>query len=385
MKSKIKVLVATGTMNAGGAETIIMEQFRQKTDAVEYTVLIHYAGKISEGLYDGEIKNLNIPVIYIYSVGSLGERRYIDEFCQMVEKYGPFDVVHSHLNAIGGVIAKASKKAGIKSRIVHCHADITFKGNWLDRMINEFKLQYMRVYIDKYANQFWACSEDAAKRLFYQKRLQNSVVIPNIIDVSKYLTDETIVSGAKAKFRLQDKKVIGAVGRIAKIKNYEFIVDLLKSLKDKGQIFDFVCFGRIVDEEYYEDIVHKAKKLGVYEQLHFFGNSTDIAFDIHCFDIFVMPSFSEGFGMASIEAQAAGIPSIVSKGVPDIVDVGAGLIQFISTEDMDTWIRCILKISKKKPVIDNQFLVECFDKKGFNSVTTARKIEQKYEMMKREA
>lgn len=243
----------------------------------------------------------------------------------------------------------------------------------------------MRVYIDKYANQFWACSEDAAKRLFYQKRLQNSVVIPNIIDVAKYLTDETMDSDAKTKFGLQGKQIIGAVGRIARIKNYEFIVELLESLKDKNQIFEFVCFGRIADKEYYEELINKAKKLGVYEQLHFLGNSTDIASDIHCFDIFVMPSFSEGFGMASIEAQAAGIPSIVSKGVPQIVDVGVGLIDFISIEDVNAWTRTIIEKSKEKPVIDNQFIIECFDKKGFNSVTTARRIEQRYKVMKREA
>lgn len=381
----IKVLIATGTMNAGGAETIIMEQLRQRTDAVEYSILIHYAGKISKGVYDEEIKDFDIPVIYIHSVGSVGERQYMNEFCQIVEEKGPFDVVHSHLNAVGGIIVKAAKKAGIKSRIVHCHADITFKGNWISRMINEVKLQYMRMYIDKYANQFWACSEDAAKRLFYQKRLQDSVVIPNIIDVEKYLTDETMISGAKAKFGLLGKQIIGAVGRIARIKNYEFVVELLKRLKDKNQMFEFVCLGRIADEEYYEEIVNKARKLGVYEQLHFLGNSTDIAFDIHCFDIFVMPSYSEGFGMAAIEAQAAGIPSVASEGVPKIVDVGAGLIEFISIQDMERWTNIIMKKCKEKPVADHKFLIECFDKKGFNSVTTARRIEQKYKVMNREA
>ena len=328
---------------------------------------------------------MNIPVIYIHSVGSVGEKRYVNEFCQTVKENGPFDVVHSHLNAVGGIIVKAAEKAGIKIRIVHCHADITFKGNWFSRMINEVKLQYMRTYIDKYANQFWACSEAAAKRLFYKKRFQDAVVIPNIIDVTKYLTYETAACDAKAKFGLQGKQIIGAVGRIARIKNYEFIVELLEKLKENNQKFEFVCFGRIADEEYYEEINNKAKKSGVYEQLHFLGNSTDIASDIHCFDIFVMPSFSEGFGMASIEAQAAGIPSIVSKGVPQIVDVGAGLIDFISTEDIDTWTRTVIEKSKEKSVIDNQFIVECFDKKGFNSATTAKKIEQKYKAMKKEA
>lgn len=378
----VRVLVAIGTMNAGGAETLVMEQLRQKSENLEYTMLIHNLGEVVEGVYDAEIKSMGVPIINIGSVGYLGQKRYIEEFFKVVNEYGPFDVIHSHLNAVGGVISKAAKKTGIKCRIVHCHADITFRGNIFNRTINELKLQLMRMYIDRYATDYWACSKEAAKRLFYSKRLSSSIIIPNIIDVSKYLKEPNSKEIAKEKFGLTNKFIIGSVGRIAKIKNYEFIVDLLNSLKKRNIFADFVCFGRVVDEIYYNEILQKAKQLGVSDQLHFLGNSSEVAFDIHCFDIFVMPSYSEGFGMAAIEAQAAGIPSIVSKGVPNIVDVKAGLIDFISTENIEQWVDKIESILHQDNLVDNEFIVDCFDKSGYNSATTAKEIEKKYIDMK---
>lgn len=378
----VRVLVAIGTMNAGGAETLVMEQFRQKSEDVEYTLLVHNLGEVIEGMYDAEIKSMGVPIVNIGSVGYLGEKRYIEEFCKIVKKYGPFDVIHSHLNAVGGVISKAANQAGIKRRIVHCHADITFKGNVISRMMNELKLQIMRMYIEKYATDYWACSKEAAKRLFYTKRLSSSIIIPNIIDVLKYLKKSNSKEIAKEKFGFTNKLIIGSVGRIAKVKNYEFIVELLNSLNKRNIVADFVCFGRVVDEEYYNTILEKARQFGVSEQLHFLGNSSEVAFDIHCFDIFVMPSYSEGFGMAAIEAQAAGIPSIASKGVPNIVDVKAGLIDFISTENIEQWVDKIESILHQDNLVDNDFIVDCFDKSGYNSATTAKEIEKKYIDMK---
>ena len=378
----MKVLIATGTMNAGGAETLIMEQLRQKSENIEYILLIHNLGNVVEGIYDAEIKSMGVPIINIGSVGYLGQRKYIEEFCKIVKDYGPFDVIHSHLNAVGGVISKAAKKAGIKNRIVHCHADITFKGNIVSRTIDELKLQFMRMYIDRYATDYWACSKEAAKRLFYLKRIPDSVVIPNIIDVSKYLKKSDSKEKAKEKFGLQGRLVIGAVGRIARIKNYEFVIDLLNTLKKNGIIADFVCFGRVVNEDYYNGILEKAKQLGIIEQLHFLGNSVDVAFDIHCFDIFVMPSYSEGFGMAAIEAQAAGIPSIASTGVPNIVDVKAGLIDFVSIDDIELWVEKIKSLIDNDIGVENEFITNCFDKCGFNSVTASKEIEKKYLEMK---
>ncbi|MBR0414988.1 MAG: glycosyltransferase [Clostridia bacterium] len=382
MEEKVKVLLCTGEMNAGGAEALIMEMLRQHSGAVEYTVLVHYAGEKKKGVFDDEIAALGVRMIHIPSVGSVGQKQYTALLKDINEQYGPFDVIHSHLNGIGGAIAKAAKKISIPARIVHCHADITFKGSFISRLKNEAVLQLMRAYIDKYATHFWACSEPAAKRLFYKKRLKTAVIIPNIIDAEKYLKQPGYAEAAKQRFSLEQEKVLGAVGRIAPIKNYEFIIRLLKILKDRGEKFTFVCFGRVLEKEYFDSLLALAEQEGVEKQVQFLGNSENVADDIHCFDIFLMPSHSEGFGIAAIEAQAAGIPVIASEGVPRIVDVGAGLIDFLDTQEPRQWAERIEALTKQPKQVGNETIIACFNEKGLNSKTAIQKIEQQYLAMR---
>ena len=379
MSDSMKVLVATGAMNAGGAETLIMEILRHQTGRVQYAVLVHYAGEKPVGTFDDEIQALDVPIYYIHTVGSVGLKQYTRELGAINRQYGPFDVIHSHLNGISGAIAKAAKQVGIPSRIAHCHADITFKGSFIRRAKEEALLQLMRHYIDTYANQYWACSSQAAKRLFYKRRLQEAVVIPNIIDVEKYLSTGNSKEDAKKRFSLENITVIGAVGRIAPIKNYEYIIRLVKSLKDSGTQVTFACFGRVANEDYYQSLLDLAKELDVEQQVKFLGNSTNVAADIHCFDIFVMPSFSEGFGIAAIEAQAAGLPTVVSTGVSKAVDMGLGLVSFIDLEKEEQWVETIRNLCQNPPAdVSTETIIRQFTQNGFNAKTAVETIENRY-------
>ena len=374
----VKVLIVTGAMNAGGAETLIMELLRHKTDRVEYALLIHYAGEKPAGVFDEEIHTLGVPIYYIHSVGAVGEKKYTEELKEINQKYGPFDVLHSHLNGISGAIAKAAKEAGIPARIAHCHAVITNSGNFFVRAKKEALLQIMRAYIDRYANHFWACSQPAAERLYYRKRWKEAVVIPNVINVEAYLKAPSSQQTARQKYALDDELIIGAVGRIAPIKNYEFIIKLVRLLKDQGKNVTFVCFGRAADEAYYQSLLALAKEQEVADQIKFLGNSTNVAEDIHCFDIFVMPSISEGFGIAAIEAQAASIPCIASTGVPKAVDMGVELIDFIDVAQREAWAQRISELAQAQVKTDNENILYHFTQKGFNSKAAVKEIENRY-------
>lgn len=379
MKKKVTVLIATGTMNAGGAETLIMEMLRQKTDRINYIMLIHYAGEVEVGVYDEEIRSLGVPIVYIPSVGSVGTNKYIKEFEHAIKEIEHVDIIHSHLNGVGGIIARAARKAGIKNRIVHCHADITFKGSKLSICLNELKLAFLKLNVNKYANYYWACSKAAGNRMFSKHKEVR--IISNVIDAKKYLMTEDKALRAKDKFGMKGQFVIGSIGRIARIKNYELVIQLLAELKKTGILAQFVCFGRVVDKEYFEEINQLAKALGVKEQVHFLGNSTEISDDIGCFDVFLMPSHSEGFGMAAIEAQAAGIPTLVSTGVPSIIDVDLGLVNFLPFDNIQRWKDVILNMGGiVKP--DHSLIIDKFNEKGFNSEAMVRNIEEQYIEMK---
>lgn len=374
MSNRVRVLIATGTMNAGGAESLIMEILRHSSGEVEFILLIHHAGPISPGVYDDEIRKIGVPIVFIPSVGSIGEYKYIEIFKERISEIGRVDIIHSHLNAVGGIIAKAAKTAGIKYRIIHCHADITYRGNRISKLFNEARLQIMKIFVNRYGTSFWACSEPAARRLFFRNKTFK--IIPNVIDVEKYLPDIDKEKSAKERLSLSGRTILGAVGRIAPIKNYEFIIKILYQLKRQNRLYDFVCYGRVVDEVYYKRVLDIAKEYDVIKQVHFLGNSTNIHDDIAAFDVYLMPSYSEGFGISAVEAQAAGLPTIVSTGVPPLVDVGLEIVQFLPLEE-ETWVEAIIKsLDMKKPKKDR--IITAFNNHNLNSANTVREIEREY-------
>lgn len=376
-QTKPTILIATGTMNAGGTETLIMEMLRHQTGRVHYVLLIHYQGEPQEGMFDDEIHAMGVPIVYVPSVGMLGVKGYCKKFKEVVAELGHVDIVHSHLNANGGIICMAAKQAGIKHRISHCHADICFKGSFLDRAKNEFSLQVLRLYVNHFSNHYWACSHAAWKRLFYPWKKE--VVIPNMIDAKLYLSNLDEKENVKEEIGMKDKFVVGSIGRVARIKNYELAIEAVSQLNKRGSETHFVCYGRFDAEKdaYCAELLALAAKLGVSDKIHFMGNTTEVAHVIKAFDVFLMPSTTEGFGMAAIEAQAAGIPTLLSEGVPRMVDVEVGLVRFLPANNAQMWADALLEMKEcKKP--DNDKIMECLNNKGYNSVTMVKEIENKY-------
>lgn len=383
MQNKPTVLIATGTMNAGGTETLIMEILRHQTGRVRNVLLLHYQGHIQKGMFDDEIKSLGVEMLYIPSVGDLGVCGYCRKFKEIVEHLGGVDIIHSHLNASGGVICMAAKVAGIKHRICHCHADIRFKGSRLQNLKSEILLQLQRLlFVNRYANHFWACSHEAWRRLFYPWKKE--VVIPNMIDVEQYLSTPEQKAHAKTAISMDNKFVVGAVGRVARIKNYELAIKAIASLNKEGKEVCFVCYGRFDpdNDAYCRKLLLLSESLNVADKVFFMGNSTNVKHDIKAFDVFLMPSTTEGFGMAAIEAQAAGIPTLLSIGVPRVVDVDLNLAKFLSFETSE-WVRAISdEYCKFKAgeltTISHSSILSAFNNRGYNSVAMVREIENKY-------
>lgn len=370
----ITVWHMNGVMDAGGTESLIMNIFRYSTGNIRHVLVIHGAKDGQKGIYDDEIKDIGIPMYYLPAVGE-GVRKYSVALRKLIDKVGKPDVIHSHLNGIGGVIAKLSKDVGIKHRIVHCHADITFRGSKISNLINEIKLTAMKILVNKYGNNFFSCSTNAAKRLFYKP--DKAIIINNAISVEEYLCNIEKQKIQKKKIGISEKDiVIGAVGRISRVKNYELVLKAISKLIHEGKNIIFVCYGRIVDHKYYEELLEICKVENIEKNVRFMGNSQQIYNDLAAFDIFVMPSITEGLGIAALEAQAAGKRVILSTGVPKEADMGLGLVRYIEANDILGLADTIEKFNVK--VVMNEEIRKKFRERGFDARYEVEKIEKIY-------
>ena len=365
----MKVWILNGPMNAGGTESLIMELLRNRDERVDVKLIIHSSNGKNQGLYDEEIKSLGVERHDLPSVGSVGAKAYAKAFKALVDKIGKPDVIHSNMNAVGGIICKVAKKCGIKNRIVHCHADIKYKGSKLSVLKSEIGLWIMKKYVNKFANHYWACSEAAANRLFYKGK--KTTVIPNVIDVRKYLFNEQERTKQRKLLGVDDNVLaVGAVGRIAPIKNYETIINAISLVKDNPKNVNFYCYGGIVDQVYYNTLTNLASEKGVKDRVHFLGVSDKINEKLTAFDVFVMPSFTEGLGISALEAQATGLPIIIST------DMGIGIVERVNPTDVNGWAEKIITSDRKE--IDFEKILDAFIQKGYDSKSTCKNIYQKY-------
>ncbi|RLA64167.1 MAG: hypothetical protein DRQ78_06270 [Epsilonproteobacteria bacterium] len=380
-KDKLHVLQVVGTMNRGGAEVMLMDIYRTISEDFHFDFLVNYKTKIGieKGDFDDEILSLGGTVKYIGTQWDLGPIQYIKQFKSICDEIGIPDVVHIHLNAKSGLIALAAKKAGIKKIIVHSHADLKFRGSFLNTLFSKVELFFQKMLILKYTTDFWGASKEANNSLFSTPISKQTVVINNAVDIEVFqnVSSEQITEFRNSLNIGENTLVLGNVGRIVRHKNVSFIIDILDKLNQKGIDFKFIFAGRIDDKTYMQEINDKIIQYKLIDKIIYLGIRNDIPVVVSSLDIFVAPALKEGFGLVAVEAQATGIPCVLYTGFPSSVDMGLGLVSFISSFDSDKWLNEIIKVKNNKSS-DKELISSAIQNKGFDIKKNTEIVEKLY-------
>lgn len=376
-----KVLQVVGTMNRGGAEVMLMDILRNKPDDIHFDFLVNNPPNdlYRKGTFDEEIRSRGCEIRYIGTQLRLGPIKYIKQFKHIIEEIQP-DVVHAHLNAKCGIIALAAHTAGCRRIITHCHANIRFRGPLLSRILSEMELFFQKFLIAWFATDWWGCSVEANKRLYWPWIRKKSIVINNAIDLSAYKSvKQEDVNALKASYGFApDTLILGNVGRIVPHKNIAFILEVMNELRLRGKDVGFVVVGRDDSPEYTEQMITRSRGLGIPDnRLLFLGERGDIPTIMHTFDVFVGPALKEGFGLVAVEAQAAGVPCVLYKGFPRTVDMGVGLCHFMSSFDLPIWARAIVR-TRSSIIGNKESIIQSIQRRGFDSSINATMICQLY-------
>ena len=381
----LKVLHVVGSMNRGGAEVMLMDIYRNISNDVHFDFLINYKIKagIKKGDFDDEIKCKGGRIEYIGSQWDLGFFNYVKEFKKIICKIEKPDIVHIHMNAKSGVIALAAKKTGIKHIIIHSHANLKFRGNFLSKLINNLELTIQKQLMAIAANHFWGCSQEANESLFYKRLLtsKNSAIIKNAVDVKSYHNVSNLkVEELKKTYEINKNTIVfGNVGRIVRHKNISFIIDVLNEINKEGIDFIFVFAGRNEQPDYLKEILNKAKLYNIEDKIKYLGIRDDVPLVMNSFDVFLGPALQEGFGLVAVEAQAVGVPCVLYTGFPKTVDMDLNLVTFLNNLEVTEWVNAIKLLPKK----NNNFslIKKEIVSKGFDSVSNTKEIEKLYNLL----
>jgi glycosyltransferase EpsF len=272
----------------------------------------------------------------------------------------------------------------VKHVITHAHADIKFRGSFIYKMVSNLEMKFQKFLINKYSDQYWGCSVEANKSLFYFSKLnkQNSAIINNAVAVQQYqeVSLEEITSLRKTYNIRENTLVLGNVGRIVQHKNVLFIIEVLNELKTRGIDFVFVFAGRADQSAYLEEINAKINAYHLVSNVIYLGLRDDIPVVMNSLDVFIGPALKEGFGLVAVEAQAAGVPCVLYTGFPQSVDMQLNLVTFLNSFVVAAWADAILEV-KNQRCTDKALIKNRIIELGFDSVSNSEIIGERYKTL----
>lgn len=240
----------------------------------------------------------------------------------------------------------AAKKAKVKKIVVHSHSSNSAGNNKLIRNAKRFLNLLFKPVVKKCANKYLACSDLAAKWLYTKKIFKNEQyeIIYNSIDFNKFKFNQEARNNTRNKYNIDDKFVIGFIGRFGYEKNTLFLIDVLyKTLKEKDNAI-LLCIG---EGPYMDSFKKYAEEKKVLDKIIFAG-VVDNSWDYYqAFDTFVLPSLYEGLPIVGVEAQISGCPSIFSDHITKNVIIGKNSYRE-SIEDANVWSKRICSIKNRE-------------------------------------
>ena len=355
----IRVLHVVTYMGIGGLETMLMNYYRHiDREKVQFDFLVH---RDFEAAYDRRIIELGGKIFRLPRLNPISHYywKQLDEF---FGEHREYRIVHSHLDCMSAIPLKSAKKNGVPVRIAHAHSSSQTK----DRKYY-LKLFY-KSKIAQYATELFACSEAAGQWMF---GTDHFYVLNNAIDVNQYVYDPLVRAAERTKMGIsKETLVIGHVGRFAPPKNHKYLIELFNQVRKKIPNIVLLLVG---DGELRNQMENQVKELGIQEKVIFTGQRIDVSRLLQVMDVFVFPSIYEGLPLSLIEAQAAGLPCLISDKVP-IECKKTDLVTQISLNDMNKWIEMIIGTEK---VIRRDTSKEIRDS-GFDINSNAKKLEEFY-------
>ncbi|WHY71043.1 glycosyltransferase family 1 protein [Fictibacillus enclensis] len=333
-----RVLHIVSSMDRGGAETLIMNVYRNiNRKRIQFDFVTHNTLK---GEYDDEIRSLGGTIYSIPSLGSSGPFKYIKNLVSLMKEQS-YVAVHAHTDYQSGFPTLAARLSGIKKRISHSHSTDWPRGKSVKERA---ALRLLQSTIKVSANQYCSCSPEAARFLYGNHSLKRNKVsiLKNGIDLTHFesINREHSKSSVIEELQLKpDVKILGHVGRFSPSKNQEFILNVLAQLVKEDEKIVVLFIG---DGPLQKEVKEKAEKMNLSSYVKFLGVRSDVSRLMSAMDVFLFPSKFEGFGIAALEAQCAATPCVMSVAVPSSTDMGLSLVSYLILNE-ESWVLAIKK------------------------------------------
>ncbi len=327
-----------------------LDSKRRKTNSTNYLNVYRQIKQfLRDHEYDAVVINTSLVVVVTASV--------------LAAKINPKLLVLAHAHNAGLVV----KKKCIRSKLKNLVRIFDNACRWLIR---------------KNCDHFFACSEEAAIATFGTKIMHNPnlKIVNNAIDIEKFLFNAELRDKIRKSFNTNETtSIYGNVGRLADTKNQSFLIETFYHLHQKQPDSELWLIGEGPERDALEK---KVSSLGLQNAVRFMGQCDHVNELYQAMDCFVFTTKSEGLGIVAIEAQAAGLPTIISDGVPSAAKITELCEQISLKESPDVWAEKVLEFCQKHTVRNR--MNQAISDAGYDIETEAKKLTQFYMSVKKQ-
>lgn len=353
-----RVLQVVTDMNMGGIENLIMSYYRKMDRSkVQFDFLMH---RVESSYFDEEILAMGGRIYRLPPIHPKTFAAYRRELKKFFDTH-QYRVVHAHNNAYSMFVLREAQRHGVPVRIASSHVAFPKLG-----LLKRLTYDYCRSRINRYCTKRFACGALAGQWLYSGAEFD---ILTNAIDALRFCFSPEIRDAYRSQLGLDDAFTVLHVGRFDYQKNHNFLLDTFAEILKREPTAKLLLAG---DGSLRPEMERKAASLPE-GSVRFLGVRKDISELLQAADVFAFPSHFEGLPVTMIEAQAAGLPCVMSDRVTGECVV-TDLVTSLPIDDPKRWAEEILA-KKHTPRTDRLADIRC---SGYDITAAAEKLTRFY-------
>lgn len=321
-----RILVGGMTDNPGGKEKYILSAIEAIRSGADFVVL----SDIDRVAFQDELEAWGVEVARVphRRKDPLGHLRGLWRLI----RDGRFQTVWLHQTVISSLeplLFAALRR--VPNRALHSHSSRNMSGR-LSGILHAIQ----RPFAPLVANRRLACSDEAAKWFF---PFAKWTFAPNAFDVAPFDFDPDRRSRVREALGLPDTaQAILHVARLGPAKNHAFDIEIMRVVRERGDNAILLLCG---DGPYREDLERAVHEAGLGDHIRFLGVRSDVPDLLQAADAAILPSTFEGLPYTALEAQAAGLPILLSDAVSTRAEAGGDVVWLPIDQGPGPWVEAL--------------------------------------------
>ena len=294
----MKTGVLLGSLNRGGTETLILDVFKKiQTSQMDLIGIYRKKGVLEKDFQNSDTDMHYLPVGknifgYLYQL----RRLIIQQNLTLLHAQQPIDALYARLATLG-----------TKIPVILTMHGYDFNNSKLDRLILKIvlKITSQNLYVSNYQKEYYLQK--------YKLKPALQKVVYNGINLDKFET--TVGANLWEELNIDRKSLLlGTVGNFVPGRDPMTLCRFLMLLNEQQVDFHFIFIGRksVTFPQIYEECVDFVNRHGLSERVTFAGSREDVPALLHQLDAFLYATDHDTFGIAVVEAMAAGVPVFVN-------------------------------------------------------------------------